>query len=178
MSSPEKQSFATTAACAAAFPILAGHLVAGFSELARLNVSMYGALLAGAENHRESTQPPKTLDPFAWNRAGTLPPVAAQFAAHTSAVMDMTLQTSAALNRLALDGYVETVRHATAAIAAIARSLRITDAMMTAASPSSDDSGCSVAAMAPAALQDTTCKEAESVAAAVSTGRKRRSQSR
>jgi hypothetical protein len=178
VSSPEKQLFATSAACAAAFPILAGHLVAGFSELERLNVSMYGALLAGAENNCESTQPSKTLEPVAWNQAGAFPPFAAQFAAHSSAVMDMTLQTSAALNRLALDGYVETVRHATAVIAAIARSLRITDAMMKAASPAPDDSGCAVAAMPPAVLQDITRKEAGSVAGAVSTGRRRRSQAR
>lgn len=119
MSCSEEKSFATTAARAAAFPILAGHLVAGFSELARLNLSMYASVLAGAQNKRESMPPSQTPEPLAWNRAGTMLPFAAQFAAHTSAMMDMTLQTSAALNRLAIEGVVETIQHATAVIAAM-----------------------------------------------------------
>ncbi|WP_213309045.1 hypothetical protein [Paraburkholderia sacchari] len=119
VSSSKEKSFATTAACAAAFPILAGHLVAGFSELARLNLSMYASVLAGAQNRRESMPPSQMPEPLVWNRAGTMLPFAAQFAVQTSAVMDMTLQTSAALNRLAIDGFVETIRHATAAIAAM-----------------------------------------------------------
>ncbi|WP_028221594.1 hypothetical protein [Paraburkholderia oxyphila] len=178
MSSSEEKSFATTAAGAAAFPLLAGHLVAGFSELALLNLSMYASVLAGAQNKRESMPPSQTPEPLAWNRAGTMLPFAAQVAAHTSAVMDMTLQTSTAVNRLALDGYVETVRHATAAIAAMVRSLRVADAMMKSPGPAPDDSGCAIATMPPAALRDIARTDTDSVAGVAPTGRRQRSQSR
>ncbi|MFC5430563.1 hypothetical protein ACFPTO_17405 [Paraburkholderia denitrificans] len=172
MTGSDKKTFATTAACAAAFPFLAGHMVVGFSELARLNLSMYAAVLAGVQNNRESMLPLQTPVPLAWNQTGGVPPFAAQFAVPTSTVIEMTLQTSAALSRFALDGYVETVRHATAAIAAMARSV---DAMMKSAIPVSDDSGDAVAAIPPATLQDSARKDVDSVAGAAPTARRRRS---
>ncbi len=121
--------------------------------------------------------PSQTPEPLAWSPTGTFLPFAAQFAAHTSVMVDMTLQTSAGLNRLALDGYVETVRHATAAVAAMARSLRVADGMMKSASPAPEDSGCAVAAMARAALREIARKDVESVAGVAPTGRRQRSQS-
>jgi hypothetical protein len=178
VSSPEEKSFATTAASAAASPILAGHLVAGFSELARLNLSMYAAVLAVAQNRHESMLPSQRPETLAWNQAGTMPPFAAQFVTHMSAMMDMTLQTSAAMNRLFLDGYFETVRHVTAAVASIARSLTVTDGVMKSPSPDPDDSCCAVAAMPAAALQDSVHKDADSVSGVPATGRRRRSPSR
>ncbi|WP_296652749.1 hypothetical protein [Paraburkholderia sp.] len=174
MTGSDQRTFATTAACAAAFPFLAGHMVAGFSELARLNLSMYAAVLVGVQNNRESLLPLQTPVPHAWSQTGGLPPFAAQFAVPTSTVIEMTLQTSAALNRFALDGYVETVRHATAAIAAMARSVRIVDVMMKSAIPVSDDSDCAVAAIPPATLQDSARKDVDSVAGAAPTARRRR----
>ncbi|WP_324160957.1 hypothetical protein [Paraburkholderia sp.] len=178
MSSPQEKSFATTAASAAAFPILAGHLVAGFSELARLNLSMHAAVLAVAQNRHESVLPSQRPETLAWSQAGTMPPFAAQYIAHTSAMMDMTLRTSAALNQLVLDGYVESVRHATAAVASIGRSLTVTDGVMKSPSPDPDDSRCAVAAMPAAALQDSVHKDADSVSGVPATGRRRRSPSR
>ncbi|WP_233888730.1 hypothetical protein [Paraburkholderia flagellata] len=178
MSIPEQKSFATSAACAAAYPIPAIELAAAFGALARYNLSMYGVVLAGAPNRRESMPSAQTPEPLAWNQAGWMPPFAAQFAVHTSAVMDMTLQMSAALNRLALNGYVETARHATAAIATIARSLRVTDAMMKESSPAPNDSACAVDAMAPAASQHITRKKTDSFNGPAPTGRRRRNPSR
>ena len=178
MSIPEQKSFAASAACAAAFPIPAIQLAAAFGALARLNLFMYGVVLARVPNRRENTPSAQTPELLAWNQAGWMPPFAAQFAVHPSAVMDMTLQMSAALNRLALNGYVETARHATAAIATIARSLRATDAMMRESSPAPHDSACAVDAMAPAASQDITRKKADSVNGPAPTGRRRRSPSR
>ncbi|WP_233885556.1 hypothetical protein [Paraburkholderia flagellata] len=61
MSNPQENLFATTAACPAAFPVLAGHRVAGFSEPARLNLAICGVLLAGAQNAREGVLPSPTL---------------------------------------------------------------------------------------------------------------------
>ncbi len=136
---------------------------------------MYAAVLAGAQNRRESTQPPQALGPCALNPAGRLPPFVVRFAAHASAVMDMTLQTSVALNRFALDGYVETVRHASAAITAMVRSVRAANAMTTLPP---DDSVCAVAAMPTAAMQDSARKDADHVAGVAPTGRRRRTQSR
>ncbi|MEX3962815.1 phasin family protein [Paraburkholderia sp. EG286B] len=178
MSSPEKQSFATAAACTAAFPILAGHLVAGFSELARLNLSMHAAVLAVAQNRHESLLRSQSPDTLAGNQAGTMPPFAAQFVEHTSAMMDMTLQTSAALNRLFLDGYVEAVRHATATVAAIATSLKVTDAVVKSPGLDPADTRCAVTAQPAAALQDSMRKHADSGESVSATGRKRRSPSR
>ncbi|MCP3728430.1 hypothetical protein M3I53_35885 [Paraburkholderia sp. CNPSo 3272] len=108
MSSPKVKSFATSAACAAASPVIAGCLVAGFSELARLNLSMYEASLVGAKNTRDNILPSQTPRARAWNLTGSLPPFAAQFFATPGAALDITLQTSSSLYRLALEGYVET----------------------------------------------------------------------
>jgi hypothetical protein len=178
VSSPEEKKFATTAACAAAFPFLAGHLFAGFGELARLNLSMYAAVLASAQNRRESILLSQGPEALAWIQAGTMPPLAAQFAAHASAMMDVTLQTSAALNRLSLNGYVEAVRHATAAIAVIARSLTVTDAMMKSAGSAPDDSGSASVAMPAGAVRDIARKDADAVEGVAPIRRRRRSQSR
>ncbi|HKT93993.1 MAG TPA: hypothetical protein VJS18_17650 [Paraburkholderia sp.] len=60
MSNPQENLFATTAACPAAFHVLAGHRVAGFSELARLSLAIDGGLLAGAQNTRDGILPSQT----------------------------------------------------------------------------------------------------------------------
>ncbi|CAD6528647.1 hypothetical protein LMG27952_02255 [Paraburkholderia hiiakae] len=81
-------------------------MVAGFSELTRLNLAMYSARLTGTQNTRDGILPPQTRGPRAGNRAVGLPLFADQFVASPSAVLEMTLQTSTSLNRLALEGYV------------------------------------------------------------------------
>ncbi|HKR44545.1 MAG TPA: hypothetical protein VJU59_33555 [Paraburkholderia sp.] len=177
VSSSEQKSFATTAACAAAFPFMVSDLLAGFSELARLNLSMYAAVLALAHNRRESMLPPQKQESLALNLTGRLAPVVSPFAAHTGAVVDMTLQTSVALNCFALDGYVETARHASAAIAVMLRSLRVADSMMNSTSPVSVDSDCAVTAMPVAAVRDIARKDANAIASVVPIGRRRRSPS-
>jgi len=138
VSIPKQTAFATTEACATAFPVLAGHLVVGFSELARLNLSMYGAVLAGAQKNREGVLSLQTPELFAWPPGNMMPSIVAQWAADTRALLDMTLQTTATLNRFAVASYVETVQHATAICTAIARSVRGVDVI--------DDHRCAVAA--------------------------------
>jgi hypothetical protein len=117
MSIPQQKSFATTTAFLAAFPILAGHVAAGFSEHARVNLSVYGAVLAGAQKNRGrilSSQSTEQVTP-------TLANMLLSLVVHTGVLMGMALQTSATLNQTALDGYVDAVRQATASFAAMAR---------------------------------------------------------
>ena len=145
MSIPEQKLFATSAACAAAFPIPVIQLAAAYGELARLNLSMYGVVLAGARENRETIPSSTKADPLAWHHAEALPSLSVPFAACTVALTGLMLQTAVALNRLALDGCVEMGRHATAAIAAMGGSARIADAATKAASQVPDDSRYSAA---------------------------------
>jgi len=159
VSSPEEKFVATTAARAAAFLVLAGRLVAGFSELARSN----GASLVGAQNARDNIPPSQTLRARTPNRTGSLPPFAAQFFATPGAPLEITLQTSTSLYRLALKGYVETVRGATVVIAPATSSLGVTGAVAKSADPVPDRSACTVVAPPPDALQGIPHKGTESV---------------
>ncbi|MCG5078302.1 hypothetical protein [Paraburkholderia tagetis] len=126
MSIPHQNAFATREACATAFPVLA-RLAVGFSELARLNLSMYGAVLAEAQKSRESVLSLQTSELFAWLPGNLMLSIAAQWGADTSAMMDMALQTTATLNRFAFASYVETVQHATGMCTSIPRSVRGVD---------------------------------------------------
>lgn len=146
-STPQQKAFATTIACATALPVHAGHLAVGLSELARLNLSMYGAVLAGAQKNRENMLSSRTTDLLAWIPGNMMPSLAAQWAAHISALMEMALQTTGTLNRFAIVGYVETVQHATAIFTAIARRSVLVDDVM-------DDPRCGVVATLTAARQD------------------------
>lgn len=149
MSITEQKLFATSAAWAAAFPIPAIQLTAAFGELARLNLSMYGVVLAGARENQQTAPSWTTVDPLAWHHAEALPSFALPFAGWTVALTDLMFQTAAALNRLALDGCVEMGRHATAVIATIGESARSADAVPKAASQIPDDIRCSMVATSP-----------------------------
>ena len=164
MSIPDQKLFATSAACAAAFPIPAIQLAAAFGELARLNLSMYGVVLAGVRENRETIPSLTAADSLSWSQTEALPSLGVPFTAYAVALTDLMLQTVATLNRLALDGCVAMGRHATAAIAAMGESARIADAATKAASQVPDDSRCSTVAtpVAPGIAREIADPSAES----------------
>ncbi|CAG9252248.1 hypothetical protein PUN4_180135 [Paraburkholderia unamae] len=138
---------------------------------------MYGVVLAGAPENRENLALSKTTGPFAWSQAGMLPSLAVPFSAYTVALIDLTLQTSVTLNRLAFDGYAGMVRHALAAITAMGSGARIADVRTKAASEVPERSS-SIATEAPVAVLDIARKVADSApAAALPASRRQRSRS-
>ncbi|HTR08878.1 MAG TPA: hypothetical protein VMJ11_19950 [Paraburkholderia sp.] len=177
MSYPEQKSFATAAACTAACPFPAIHLATALGELARLNLSMYGVVLAGARENREDITSSKTTYPLAWNQAAALPSLAVPMGAHTVALIDLTLQTTATLNRLAFASYVEMARQASAGMTAMGRSAWIADATTQVASDVPEHSP-AAALGAPAVVRDIAREVAGSTpAAALPASRRRRSPS-
>lgn len=154
MSTPEQKLFTPSAVCAAAFPIPAIQVAAAFGELARLNLSMYEVVLAGARENRETVLLSTTVEPPAWHHVEAQPSLTIPFTACRVALTVLMLQTAAALNRLALDGCAEMDREATAAIAAMGRSARAADAAPEAASQVFDDARCSTAATPPGVAPD------------------------
>ncbi|CAG9267971.1 hypothetical protein C7402_10384 [Paraburkholderia unamae] len=153
------------------------HLATAFGDLARLNLSMYGVVLAGAPETGENIASSRAADPFAWHQAAALPSLAVPLGAYAVALIDMALQTSATLNRLAFAGCVEMARQASVAITAIGSGAWIADAMTTAASEVPERSS-SVAVEAPTVARNIAREVVDSAPADVlPVSRRRRSPS-
>lgn len=142
LSSPEQKSFATTyESCAAKFPILAGHLLAGICELERLNFVTYRSVLHESRQTWQSVLSAQSPEQLVRAQADWLPSLAAQMAGYTSGWMDIASETAAKLGQFALDCHAGNSRHAATICAGMTRSARSGEAMLRAVIGVPDDTG-------------------------------------
>ena len=124
-------SFATIYETTAMNPVVvSARVFASLSELARLNMDTCRCVFSGAVLHWESALQAQTPEQFVRQQADAWPWLAMQIAGYTRGWLDIALEATASLGRIASDRHDEHAQHLGTALDGMARCARGVDAML------------------------------------------------